>query len=192
MVLHKKCYIDTSRHINMKTIITTILSFFLLNSCFAQQNIALLGAAITITLPSEVISITSDQVKAHQMKTFPKAMSLNQDTFPLSNKIHFLIKDKLLSMIGQQVTVPVDQATKIKAGLDELFNGNATYSSEIKKYSDQSVVVITFFNNDMRNFKFYSYSNKGDRAATGSLTCKLNDLEGAQLLNQLLDGLKFN
>jgi len=104
----------------------------------------------------------------------------------------FLIKDKLFSTRGSNAEVMADHVSKTKLGLDELFTSSPTYSSFIKRYSDKSGIVISYIHDDVKIYKFYFYSNNREKAATGTLACKFDDKEGADLINKLLKGLKFN
>jgi len=180
--------------LNLKSVKRLLIFIFSLvfSSCSAQQIVALNDNAIKITLPKEAVSLTKAEATAHLEKNFKGRMSPETVISSDSAQKVFLIKDKLFSTRGSDAKVMADHVSKTKLGLDELFTSSPTYSSFIKRYSDKSGIVISYIHDDVKIYKFYFYSNNREKAATGTLACKSDDKEGADLINKLLKGLKFN
>lgn len=174
----------------MKTLLTLILSIICAQVCVAQKVVTL-NNDITISLPTEAIPVSKAKASSHLLNEMKSTKAAADEIASRTSQNIYIVKNKLLSLNGMKASTSADHVNKTKKGLDELFKNNTTYTSYIQKYPDKSVLVVSYIANDVKYFQFFAYSAKLDKASTGTLECKINDVEGNTLIKKLISDLKF-
>ncbi|GAB3194220.1 hypothetical protein ABID22_000292 [Pontibacter aydingkolensis] len=176
----------------MKKAILTLISFLVYFNSFGQQQTTI-HDIVTITLPNKVEKLTEEKLTALKPSE-GKSSPISHEHF---NGETYKGKDILIQLNAGSITPKPNYLEQEKRGIDYLFSLSQpqVYSSSIKHYQNQSVVVANFEDagKDKGYFLIRSYNKTGDSILVGTLEYDKDKKEAAEkALDEMLKSIKFN
>ena len=159
-------------------------------NCIAQQTIAV-NNAVHINLPDKAVKISKDQALLHATKKFHyDKTKLNSITD--RNADIYKIDNILISLNAQSNGVKEGHLLALKKGFDEMFKGDKTYSSNLKKVNNNSVLILNHIIGTTERYQFICFNTDNSRSIGAILEFDKSDASEAKIiLDQLINSIKF-
>ena len=175
----------------MKTALFTLFSFLIFLNSFGQQQTTIHNV-VTITLPKNVEKLTEEKLYALKPGE-GKSSPISHEYF---NGETYKGKDILIQLNAGSIEPKPNYLEQEKRGIDYLFSLSQpqVYSSSIKHFRNQSVVVANFEDagKDKGYFLIRSYNKTGDSILVGTLEYSKGKREAAEkALDNMLTSIKF-
>ncbi|WP_242926421.1 hypothetical protein [Pontibacter vulgaris] len=174
-----------------KIVILTIFGLLLYVNGFSQQQVTI-HDIVTITLPDNAEKLTKEKLAALKPK--------NGETSPIvheQSKGDSYKGENFLIQLNAAYTTPTPGfLEQQKREMDDLFSLSQpqVYSSSIKHFQNQSIVITNFEDagRDKGYFLLRSYNKSGDSILVGTLEYDKGNKETAEkILEEILKSIKF-
>jgi hypothetical protein len=175
----------------MKTAFLTLFSFLIFFNSFGQEQTTI-HKIVTVTLPKNVEKLTEEKLYALKPSE-GKSSPISHEHF---NGETYKGEDFLIQLNAGSIAPKPNYLEQEKSGIDYLFSLSQpqVYSSSIKHFRNQSVVVANFEDagKDKGYFLIRSYNKTGDSILVGTLEYSKGNVEVAEkTLNDMLTSIKF-
>jgi hypothetical protein len=160
-------------------------------SCLGQKVVSL-NDAVNVELPNGAEKINKEQAISYAGKKFNNDKILLNSISKRRPEHMYKVNDVLISLFTDNNSVKEEHLTEMKKGLDEMFKGNLTYISNLKKVNNNSVLVLNYIMGNVEYYRFFSYNANNSRAITGILEFdKTDQTKAAVILEHILNSTGF-
>jgi len=173
----------------MKKLIILITGLIYCSTCMGQQTIE--SNSVSVKLPNEMKKLSKVEVSSFANRRFANdTVAINTANSNLENT--FVINDVLVSFNTATGKVEPGHLLKLKNGLAEMSKKDRSYTSSIKTFNNNQVLVTNYVWGNIGYYCFYSFDEANSSALAGFVEYNKSDQDKATtILNNFLSNLKF-
>jgi hypothetical protein len=154
--------------------------------CFGQNTVALSDAA-KLDLPDGMQKISRDDAMAFASKQFNNEPIVMRSIAKRKIQNIYRVKNVLVSLHTENKSTDGGHLAQLKKGLDELSSRDPTYSSNLKKINNNSVLIENYIVGSVGYYRFFLFNANNTRSIAGILEFNKTDKdEATATLNHIL------